>query len=66
MIIGLIPARLNSKRLPLKPLRKLNGVSLIGHVLKRAMKSGVEVLCYNCIFNNDEIKLNEKIKFIKK
>ncbi len=39
MIIGLIPARLNSKRLPLKPLRKLNGVSLIGHVLKRAMKS---------------------------
>ena len=39
MIIGLIPARLNSKRLPLKPLKKINGISLIGHVLKRALKS---------------------------
>ena len=30
MIIGLIPARLNSKRLPFKPLKKINGISLIG------------------------------------
>ena len=40
--------------------------SIYGENLKKAMKSGVEVLCYNCIFSNDEIKLNEKIKFIKK
>ena len=39
MIIGLIPARLASKRLPNKPLRKLNGETIIGHVLKRALKS---------------------------
>lgn len=39
MIIGLIPARLSSKRLPDKPLKKLNGVTIIGHVLRRAMKS---------------------------
>ena len=34
MIIGLIPARLNSKRLPNKPIRKLNGTTLIGHVIE--------------------------------
>lgn len=39
MIIGLIPARLASKRLPNKPLKKLDGESIIGHVLKRALKS---------------------------
>ena len=39
MIIGLIPARLASKRLPNKPLRKLDGETIIGHVLKRALKS---------------------------
>tara|TARA_B100001057_G_scaffold205022_1_gene205715 strand:+ start:147 stop:881 length:735 start_codon:yes stop_codon:yes gene_type:complete len=39
MIIGLIPARLKSKRLPNKPIKKLNGISLIGHVLKNALKS---------------------------
>tara|TARA_B100000686_G_C16706861_1_gene926803 strand:- start:678 stop:1427 length:750 start_codon:yes stop_codon:yes gene_type:complete len=39
MIIGLIPARLNSKRLPNKPLRKLDGLPIIIHVLKRALMS---------------------------
>ena len=39
MIIGLIPARLNSKRLNNKPLRKLDGIPMIIHVLKRALLS---------------------------
>ena len=39
MIIGLIPARLNSSRLPNKPLRRLGDSTVIGHVLKRAIKS---------------------------
>lgn len=34
--------------------------------LKKAMKSGVEVLCYDCEFKNNKIELNKKIKFIKK
>ena len=58
MIIGLIPARLNSKRLPLKPLKKINGISLIGHVLKRAMKSkklNKIVVCADNIKISDEV-----------
>lgn len=39
MIIGLIPARLDSKRLPNKPLLELDGLPLIGHVIERAKKS---------------------------
>ena len=34
--------------------------------LKKAMISGVEVLCYDCEFKNNKIDLNKKIKFIKK
>ena len=32
--------------------------------LKKAIKSGVEVLCYNCKFKNNKIELDKKIKFI--
>ena len=39
--IIIIPARLNSKRFPNKPLAKINGVPMIIHVLKSAAKSGV-------------------------
>ena len=34
--------------------------------LKKAIKSGVEVLCYDCTFKNNMIELNKKIKFIIK
>jgi len=37
MILGLIPARLNSQRLPGKPLIKVDGLPLIIHVLKRSL-----------------------------
>jgi 3-deoxy-manno-octulosonate cytidylyltransferase (CMP-KDO synthetase) len=39
MILGLIPARLNSQRLPNKPLVTLEGLPIIVHVLKRAKMS---------------------------
>ena len=39
MIIGLIPARLKSKRLPNKPIKILNGLPIIEHVVKRAKMS---------------------------
>ena len=37
MILGLIPARLNSQRLPGKPLIEIDGLPLIIHVLKRSL-----------------------------
>tara|TARA_B110000902_G_C14198293_1_gene546759 strand:+ start:123 stop:854 length:732 start_codon:yes stop_codon:yes gene_type:complete len=37
MILGLIPARLNSQRLPGKPLVEIDGLPLIIHVLKRSL-----------------------------
>lgn len=37
MIIGLIPARLNSKRLPNKPIKIIDKLPLIIHVLKRSL-----------------------------
>ena len=33
--------------------------------LKKAIESGVEVLCYNCKFKNNKIELDKKIKFIE-
>ena len=33
--------------------------------LKKAIKSGVEVLCYNCKFKNNKIELDKKIKFLE-
>ena len=38
-VLGLIPCRLSSKRLPQKPLLKINGVPLIIHTYLRAKKS---------------------------
>ena len=39
MILGLIPSRLNSKRLKHKPLLLIDGLPIIVHTLKRAMLS---------------------------
>ena len=39
--IIIIPSRLKATRLPHKPLLKINGKSLIIHVLEKAISSGV-------------------------
>ena len=39
MILGIIPARLNSKRLPNKPLQLIDGMPILTHVVKRALMS---------------------------
>ncbi len=39
MILGIIPARLKSKRLPNKPLQIIDGIPLLVHVLKRSLMS---------------------------
>ncbi len=38
MILGAIPARYNSKRLPAKPLIKIDGKPMVIHVLERALE----------------------------
>ena len=37
----LIPSRLSATRLPGKPLLKINGISIISHVVKKAQKSKI-------------------------
>jgi 3-deoxy-manno-octulosonate cytidylyltransferase (CMP-KDO synthetase) len=37
----LIPSRLSAARLPGKPLLKINGLSIISHVFKKAVKSNI-------------------------
>lgn len=39
MIIGIIPARMDSSRFPGKPLADINGFLMVGHCLKRAQMS---------------------------
>ena len=61
MIIGLIPARLNSQRIPGKPLVKIDGLPIIIHVMKRAM------LCKQLdkviVCADDKLIFNEVKKF---
>ena len=54
-IIGIIPARLASSRLPNKPLAKIIGMPMIGHVYLRSKMSSIleEVYVATC---NQEIK----------
>ncbi len=59
MILGLIPARLNSKRLPEKPLALLDGVPLIIHVYKRAKLS---LSCDEIIVCTDSDKILNEVK----
>ena len=37
----IIPSRLSASRLPGKPLLKINGISIISHVFKRAEKANI-------------------------
>ena len=37
----LIPSRLSAKRLPGKPLLKINGISIISHVVKKAKEADI-------------------------
>ena len=37
----IIPSRLSASRLPGKPLLKINGISIISHVFKKAEKTNI-------------------------
>ena len=39
--IIIIPSRLSASRLPGKPLLKINGISIISHVLKKAQQANI-------------------------
>ena len=48
--IILIPSRLSATRLPGKPLLKINGISIISHVVKKAKKADIgEVYVATCL-----------------
>ena len=59
MILGLIPARLDSKRLPEKPLALLDGIPLIIHVYERAKLS---LSCDEIIVCTDSDKILNEVK----
>ena len=40
----IIPSRLSASRLPGKPLLKINGISIISHVFKKAEKRIIELI----------------------
>ena len=39
--LTIIPSRLSASRLPGKPLLKINGISIISHVFKRAQRANI-------------------------
>ena len=47
-IIGIIPARLNSSRLPEKPLADINGKPMIQHVYESIIKSNLDEVIVAC------------------
>lgn len=59
MIIGLIPSRLNSKRLKQKPLIKIDGLPIVVHTFKRAMMSKKLNDVYVC---TDSYKIADVVK----
>ena len=60
MIIGLIPSRLNSKRLKKKPLLKINNLPIIVHTFKRAKLSKKIDRLIVCTDSNEIKKTVEK------
>lgn len=60
MILGIIPARLKSTRLPNKPLQIVNGMPILVHVLKRAQMSKKIDKIIVCTDSHKIIKLVEK------
>ena len=66
-IIGLIPVRLQSKRLPKKALLEIEGIPMIVHTYQRAIMSKLLDDLYVCTDSDVIIKLckTNNIKFIK-
>ena len=60
MILGLIPSRLNSKRLKHKPLLEIDGLPIIVHTFKRAMLSKKLDKVLVCADDNKIKKIVEK------
>lgn len=60
MILGIIPARLNSKRLPNKPLQLIDGIPILTHVIKRALLSKKLDKLIVCTDDNKIVKLAKK------
>ena len=59
----LIPSRLSATRLPGKPLLKINGVSIISHVFKKAKEADIGEVYVATedkeILDNEEAQISE-------
>ena len=63
MKIGVVPARLNSKRLPRKILADLNGKPLIAHVMERALEAKSLDKVILAVDSEETIKTLEQYNF---
>ena len=63
MNLGVVPARLNSKRLPRKILADLNGKPLIAHVMERALKAKSLDKVILAVDSEETIKTLEQYNF---
>ena len=63
MKIGVVPARLNSKRLPRKILADLNGKPLIAHVMRRALEAKSLDKVILAVDSEETIKTLEQYNF---
>ena len=63
MKLGVVPARLNSKRLPRKILADLNGKPLIAHVMERALEAKSLDKVILAVDSEETIKTLEKYDF---
>ena len=63
----IIPSRMSATRLPGKPLLKINGLSMITHVFKKAEKAniGEEIVATEDKEKVDDDKKNPEISYIK-
>ena len=60
-IIGIIPARMESSRFPGKPLARILGIPMIGHVYKRATMSKILDEVYVATCNHEIIDYVQSI-----
>ena len=62
-IIGIIPARMGSSRFPGKPLAKINGIPMVGHVYYRSKMSETLDEVYESMGDLTEVKIVDHMGF---
>ena len=61
----IIPSRLSATRLPRKPLLKINDISIISHVYKRAKEANIGEVARQNKINDTEVSATPYVKNIE-